>query len=42
MENLHIVAGWVIVLFMALLGVIILWKMIQGPSNGIDLRYLIS
>lgn len=42
MENLQLVAGWVIVLFMALLGVIILWKMIQGPSNGIDLRYLIS
>ena len=42
MENLHIVAGWVIVVFMAGLGIIILWKMIQGPPQGIDLKYLIS
>ena len=42
MENLQLVAGWVIVVFMALLGIIILWKMIQGPPNGIDLQYLIS
>ena len=42
MEDLQLVAGWVIVLFMAGLGIIILWKMIQGSSNGIDLQYLIS
>ena len=40
MGILHIVAGWVIVVFMALLGIIIIWKMIH--SNGIDLKHLIS
>ena len=42
MEALQHVAGWVIVLFMALLGIIILWKMIQGSNGGIDLKHLIS
>ncbi len=42
METLQHVAGWVIVVFMALLGIIIIWKMIQGSNGGIDLRYLIS
>ena len=40
MENLQLVAGWVIVVFMAALGIIIIWKMIH--PNGIDLKYLIS
>ncbi|MCY4386027.1 MAG: hypothetical protein OXC18_02875 [Desulfurellaceae bacterium] len=39
MELLALTAGWVIVGFMALLGVLILWKILQG---SIDLQYLVS
>ena len=39
---LHLVAGWVIVGFMAILASVISYKMIIGGPNGIDLRYLIS
>ena len=42
METLHLVAGWVIVGFMAILASVISYKMIVGGPNGIDLRYLIS
>ena len=42
METLHLVAGWVIVGFMAVLASVISYKMIVGAPNGIDLRYLIS
>lgn len=42
METLHLVAGWVIVGFMAVLASVISYKMIVGGPNGIDLRYLIS
>ena len=42
MELLQLTAGWVIVVFMALLGALILLKILQGKSNGIDLKYLIS
>lgn len=42
METLHLVAGWVIVGFMAVFALVISYKMIVGGPNGIDLRYLIS
>lgn len=42
METLHLVAGWVIVGFMAVLASVISYKMIVGEPNGIDLQYLIS
>lgn len=42
MGNLHLVAGWVIVGFMAVLASVISYKMIVGGPNGIDLRNLIS
>lgn len=42
METLHLVAGWVIVGFMAVLGSVISFQMIRGGPNGIDLQYLIS
>ena len=42
METLQLVAGWVIVGFMAILASVISYKMIVGGPNGIDLQYLIS
>ena len=42
LTTLMLVAAWVIVGFMAALCFIILYKMIRGGANGIDLSYLIS
>ena len=42
METLYLVAGWVIVGFMAVLAVVISVRMIIGGPNGIDLSHLIS
>lgn len=39
MALLGLVIGWILTIFLGLLGVIVLWKMIFGP---IDLTYLIS
>ncbi len=42
MELLQLVAGWVIVLFMAALGLVIIIKILKGADGGIDLQYLLS
>ena len=42
METLQLVAGWVIVVFVSVLATIILIKIVQGESGGIDLKKLIS
>ena len=38
MDKLQLVAGGVIVLFMAALGAIIILKMLKGKDGGIDLE----
>ena len=42
METLQLVAGWLIVGFMAILFSVISYRLILGGENGIDLKYLIS
>ncbi len=42
MEILQLVAGWVIVIFMAALGMIIILKILKGNDGGIDLQFLVS
>ena len=42
MVMLQLIAGYVIVLFMAGLAAIILVMMVRGKSNGIDLKALVS
>lgn len=42
MVALQLVAGWVIVIFMAALGTLVLLQMFRGAPNGIDLSDLLS
>ncbi len=42
MELVQQVAGWVIVIFMAALGLVIILKILKGKDGGIDLQYLLS
>lgn len=42
METLYLAAGWIVVLFMAALAIMIIFRIVQGSPNGIDLRRLIS
>ncbi len=39
MQSLDLVAGWMIVVFVGLLGLVVLWKIV---TNEIDLTFLIS
>ena len=42
MELLQLVASWVIVIFMAALGLMVIVKILKGKNGGIDLEFLIS
>ncbi len=42
MALLQLVAGWVIVIFLAALGIILILKMLKGADGGIDLSHLVS